>query len=256
MTSLVLVLAACSTGLDANARPSTIPADAPEIENDVYHLGTGLDPATGDDIEGFAFVHRVLDAEHAIEPDSAGPTAGLGCYTLGRFNGWTEPEPWGLDGANSSGLSDADIQATLEDGQDVWEEGADADIFGSFDSSLSGIADATFDEVNNVAFGDAGGGSTLAITFIWGRTSGTAALIEWDQIYDDRFDWTVGDPVGSDAYDLLDVVAHELGHAAGLKHPATTDECRNQTMYKHVPLGETKKRTLENGDRQGIRAIY
>jgi hypothetical protein len=259
MTVLSLVLAACSPAQDARPRPTTIPADAPEIENDVYYLGTAIDPVTGDDIEGFAFVDRVADPDQELEDLPVDPTARRGCYAVLGFGAWTSFESWGFDDTNSSGLAAADIQATLETGQELWEDGAGEDIFGSYDSSNSGNASSSSDGENNVEFGNAGGGGSVAVTYIWGRSFGALSrryISEWDQIYDDRYDWTIGDPVGSGAFDFLDVAAHELGHAAGLGHPSTAAICGNETMYAYVSTEETNKRDLDTGDLQGIRVVY
>jgi hypothetical protein len=254
--SLVL---ACSPAQDARPRPTTIPADAPEVENDVYYLGTSVDPQTGEDIEGYAFVDRVADPSQEIEEEAA-PTARLGCYSVLGYGAWTSVEGWGFDDTNSSGLAAADIQATLETGHGTWETGAGSvDIFGSYDSSNSGNASSSSDGENNVEFGNAGGGGIVAITYIWGRYTGRVSsryINEWDQIYDDRYDWTIGDPVGSGAMDFLDVATHELGHAAGLGHPRTSAACSNETMYAYVATGETKKRDLDTGDLQGIQSLY
>jgi hypothetical protein len=255
-TFMSLVLA-CSPAQDDRPRPTTIPADAQEIDNDVYYLGTQVDPQTGEDIEGFAFVDRVQDLTQPIDDAPADPLARRACYAVLGFGAWTSAESWGFDDTNSSGLAAADIQATLETGHGTWEASAGADIFGSYDSSNSGNASSTSDGENNVEFGNAGGGGTVAVTYIWGKSYGAVSsryISEWDQIYEDRYDWTIGDPVGSGAFDLLDVATHELGHAAGLGHPPNT--CTNETMYAYVSTGETKKRDLNTGDIQGITAVY
>jgi hypothetical protein len=54
--------------------------------------------------------------------------------------------------------------------------------------------------------------------------------------------------------DVLNIVAHETGHALGLGHPAY--RCTEETMYAYATEGETKKQTLEAGDITGITTLY
>ena len=54
--------------------------------------------------------------------------------------------------------------------------------------------------------------------------------------------------------DLLNIAVHEVGHGAGLTHPDQT--CVDETMYAYAAEGETKKRTLNDGDIAGIKALY
>jgi len=52
--------------------------------------------------------------------------------------------------------------------------------------------------------------------------------------------------------DIQNTLTHEVGHVLGLDHP--DDE--SATMFAHADAGETKKRTLEFDDIEGISAIY
>ena len=56
----------------------------------------------------------------------------------------------------------------------------------------------------------------------------------------------------SDAFDVGNAITHELGHLLGLDDSAYTDA----TMYGSAPLGETKKRTIEQDDKNGIATLY
>ena len=56
--------------------------------------------------------------------------------------------------------------------------------------------------------------------------------------------WTVAQPK-----DFRDVMTHELGHSTGLGHSDNT--YRNNTMYYSSNRAETKRRTLEWGDKAG-----
>jgi len=57
----------------------------------------------------------------------------------------------------------------------------------------------------------------------------------------------------SSAYDLQSCLTHEFGHWAPLGDISSPT---GATMYRTMPKGETKKRTLATDDINGIRAIY
>ena len=61
---------------------------------------------------------------------------------------------------------------------------------------------------------------------------------------------TTGDPY---AYDFQNCFTHELGHLLGLNDENSKSD---STMYSVTALGETKKRTLAQDDKNGIGAIY
>lgn len=254
LSALVLLLTAgCAPDLpEERARPSTIPDDAVEVAPDVWYLGEMVDPESGELIEGHAFVDRAPGYEHLAEVEGRDERRATVCYKTLGYPAWTATESWGLDGTNSWGMSESALRTNLEAAIQLWESASGGDIFGSYNSSYSGAASPYADGQNNIQFGDAGGGGTVAVTYVWGARR--TAIYEWDQIYEDGWAWSVGDPASSTAFDFLSVAAHEVGHAAGLDHPGST--CTAETMYAYVDYGQTFQRSLNTGDVQGINTLY
>ncbi|TSC73000.1 MAG: peptidase M10A and M12B matrixin and adamalysin [Parcubacteria group bacterium Gr01-1014_38] len=72
----------------------------------------------------------------------------------------------------------------------------------------------------------------------------------------DSVDFDFGDATvsGTAVMDFLNVAVHEVGHAGGMAHPS--DSCTEESMYRFVSFGETKKRDLHTGDIAGIQSLY
>lgn len=128
-----------------------------------------------------------------------------------------------------------------------------------FGNSVGGIIpefDGSLDEINTAQIGPYPNDNVIAVTVVWGVFIGPPSqrrLVEWDILMNDAFPWGDAD-LDATVMDIVNVGAHELGHAAGLGHPP--DECSEETMYAFAEFGETKKRTLEAGDRAGILELY
>ena len=59
----------------------------------------------------------------------------------------------------------------------------------------------------------------------------------------------------ADKLDIENVIAHEMGHVAGVDHVNKAKHgCL--TMYQFSGLGETQKRTLGHGDKRGMDKLY
>ena len=72
------------------------------------------------------------------------------------------------------------------------------------------------------------------------------------EINDERFRFTT--TVRPRSYDIENTITHELGHVLGLDHP--DDDLKDATMYAKALTGETKKRTLETDDIEGLCNLY
>ncbi len=63
-------------------------------------------------------------------------------------------------------------------------------------------------------------------------------------------------------YDVQNVMTHEFGHWLKLLDlsswfaPSNCEAWNESTMCGHIPPDETRKRTLEEDDKAGIKALY
>ncbi len=100
------------------------------------------------------------------------------------------------------------------------------------------------------------GGSSIAVTYTWQWSSGE---IESDTVFNSRLPWFIAGAEGDGCvetqakYDVANIATHEFGHTYGLDH-ASSD--RWETMYPYGYTGETAKRSVANGDKAGMAAIY
>ena len=240
-------LASAATEANGDGRPP-LPAGAVQVSEDVYYLGKKK--VDGVELEGYAFVRRAKG--HSSRLQGGANAAGRGkppkaCYSLIGFPAWTSAEAWKVN------VSNAEVSTMLSDiqaGIGAWEAASGAEIFGSGSIDDSVHANPSADGRNVVEFGNAGGGGIVAVTYVWG--SRRVAIYEWDMIFGDSWEWSDGG--SSTTFDFLSVAMHEIGHAAGLDHPAST--CTQETMYAYVDFGQTHQRTLNDGDIAGINALY
>ena len=104
---------------------------------------------------------------------------------------------------------------------------------------------------NEFVLGTVSGATTLASTRI--EYDSTNRMRRFTMTFNSAYTWSTSGEAGK--FDVENVTAHELGHALGLNHPSAA-ECGEQTMWASASSGETKKRTLENGDKAGVGVLY
>lgn len=106
------------------------------------------------------------------------------------------------------------------------------------------------DDHNVIGFKDMGDTGWLAVT-LYGIDGDR--ISEVDIVFNDNYTWSATGEEGK--YDVQSVATHEAGHWLFLEdlYSSTNSE---QTMYGYVDPGELKKRTLEWGDRAGVRYLY
>lgn len=242
----------------AGPRVFELPPQASEVAKGVFYLGSAVE--NGRIVEGYLFLHpRTM----AARPPGAGNGGGGGttstCYAfLASGARWKTVENYLLDSTNANGMSDDFVAAAIQNATQAWDDQTGRGIFGPrVAGAIDGADTSAPDGKNEIYFAYINSSSTIAATTVWGRFSGPAALreiVEWDQVYDD-VKFAFGDAtVNSGVMDMLNIAAHEVGHAAGMGHPA--DSCAEETMYAFAAAGETKKRDLNAGDVTGIKTLY
>jgi len=182
---------------------------------------------------------------------------------------WENTEGYVLNTSNGDELDETSggfVDNTISTSLGTWNTGADFTIFesGILTTELLVVDTSSPDGSNEVLFGDIDEPNVIASTIVW-RTIGPPhlrQLVEWDMIFNDRdFQWGNARTMTSETVlgditimDLENIATHEAGHAAGMAHP--DNSCTDETMYAFAELGETKKRTLEAGDIDGINQFY
>lgn len=250
----VFVVASANIGW----RSFKLPKGVVKVADGVYYLGRS------DGADGYAFVHPKKGYHH--KPGHGNGGGGNGgtptskCYAfLANGARWKATEAYVLDEANASGMAADYVASITSTSLETWDGEVGFDIFGTRDLSalVDGVDTSSPDGKNEVLFGDISDPGAIAVTTVWGYFYGppsTRSLIEWDAIYDD-VDFTWGDAtLDPTVMDYWNIAAHEFGHAAGMGHPS--DTCAEETMYRFGATGETKKRDLNTGDINGIKALY
>lgn len=249
-------------------RPYQLPEQAAQIAKDIYLLGVAQH--NGEPVIGYSFIHRYHGSAKPEKPggDKGGGGKGGGknkggkgggdntsdCYAF--INGgvkWTSTENYIVDPSNQSGMSDTFVYSNIEAATKAWNDEVSGNIFGSRVTGIVDGADTSSpDNKNEVYFAEINQGGVIAVTNTWFTYNGV--IVEWDQVYDDvDFAWGDAD-TNTGVMDLLNIAAHEVGHAAGMSHP--DGSCSVETMYAYAAAGETKKRDLNSGDIVGIQTLY
>jgi hypothetical protein len=144
----------------------------------------------------------------------------------------------------------ADWVSAIQSGDAAWDAAGSA-----FRYNYGGTTTRTgptADGYNIIWRKDLGAGGTIAANYYWYNRT-TKIVSENDIIFNSRLAWsTTGSP---SAFDVQNIITHELGHCLVLDDIYKTYQ-KEMTMYGYASAGETKKRTLEFGDKDGIKYVY
>jgi len=174
-------------------------------------------------------------------------------YTYSTFAKWMSlPVTFYVNPANADLSSAAAINA-VQYAMDVWNTQGGSPFRYMYGGTASDTATA-YDNRNVVFFRNVSNGSTIATTYSWWDSSNH--LLDSDIIvWDGGFTFYTGasgcGSVSNSAY-LEDIATHELGHALGLNHSASTDA----TMYPSYGYCSQALRTLASDDIAALQSLY
>ena len=245
--------------------PVIIPAHAVELADGVFSLGTARD-VDGKVVEGLMFIDYKKGYAKPPWAGGGGTTTSTCFAFLAKGARWKNTEPYVLNTTNSDGMTDVFVDNITSISLDAWDSQVAFEIFGNrnLSSSVDGADTIAPDNKNEVFFGGVAEPGVIAVTIVWGIFSGPPGgrkLVEFDAVFDDPdFFWGDAGPTSETALgntsimDYNNIAAHEFGHAGGMSHPS--DSCAEETEYRFSQEGETKKRTLNAGDIDGIKKLY
>jgi hypothetical protein len=244
-------ISACSGG-DSNNQSEDCSTGIPSYA--VLDLGRHYSIVRNMVLRGKAIV-EYTHKECGTDNPSSPPVPETNCYAFSSAGAhWHFIEPYTIDPYNLDNISPSEISYIISESISDWEYYAGVDIIGhevraSFDRSSLGVY---ADGKNTIMFDglfDTYSGA-LAVTYFWYSGS---ELVEWDIVINDQdYYWSIDGSLNH--YDLYGVIKHEIGHAIGLHHPPAF--CTEETMYAYTGIGETKKRSLNEGDISGIHLLY
>lgn len=165
--------------------------------------------------------------------------------TANKLAPWRWTSPYAATASSYDGILDASAR--------TWDTATGTTILESISFGASAIAGKQ-DFVNQHDWVFLGAGGTIAVTTTWYSLSSGVA-VESDARYNTYYAWSTDGSAG--AMDVQNIATHELGHTFGLDHPkGSPAKISCLTMYAYGDFGETRKRTLGDGDLLGLRKKY
>jgi hypothetical protein len=202
----------------------------------------------------------VLIDVHALTKGRAQPSGTANCTNAGAASGTFAYTGWKIAGSRTAHLNVGTVPsylggvtAALQSSWNAWrvETAVPAVTVATNGTVTKYTANRSYD----LLWGRTGG--SLATTYTWRWNDG---FIESDTVFNFKYRWFKASSEGDgclegagNVYDVANIATHEFGHSYGLDHPSGA---RFETMYAFGFSGETLKRSLATGDRNGVATLY
>lgn len=205
--------------------------------------------------EGVAVVEYIRPGGACTDP----PSVDNGASAL---HGWKLPAA-GLTykvatGSVPSGVTQAQFVDAVTSAASEWDANTGATLL-TYGGTVTKDKDGIFNNQSSVQYG--GQVPLGAIAVAWVRVvEGTVQEI--DIRLSKSFKWAYNDTAtgncgGADGkMDLRDILVHEWGHGVGAAHTSANAGDNAQTMFPYASYKELLKRSLANGDKASLQAIY
>ena len=149
-------------------------------------------------------------------------------------------------------VTGGDALAAVNAAVEAWDEVTDDDLF-----NYAGTTSEKWyaeDGQNTISWVKFIPRDNIAVAVMW-YDPDTMIIWEFDIVFNTMHKWGIDPGKRDRAFDIQNIATHEFGHPTGLDdlYPTKYSEL---TMYGYSSKGETKKRSLEEGDIAGIRTLY
>ncbi len=154
-------------------------------------------------------------------------------------------------------LASADVQAAINAAFSTVDAATAKALFTNGGATTAAINKK--DGTNTIGFASMNSG-TVGMAYAW-YNSKTKTIVEFDIALSTAYTWATnagktGDCGGSTtAFDIQDIMTHEVGHPVGLNDVTATGDSA-QSMYGYGAKGELYKRDLAGGDKKGVTTLY
>ncbi len=184
------------------------------------------------------------------------------CYEISNGVAWKDlPQAYVVDPDNGNGLSQAFLENEFQASVQEWDSHTSANLFSGYTidhaATWDGYPGDVPDGRNELLFGDYPEQGVIAIAVTWGYFNGppwNRRIIEFDVLFDTDYAWGNA-TVDANKMDVRNIATHEIGHGLGLGDIYDA-ACSDVTMYGYSGYGETKKRSPEPADIEGLQLLY